>query len=359
MTRVAVIGGDGVGPEVVAVARRALEAAGGAAGVSYAFEEFRLGADHYLETGETLPDLVFERLKRDFDAILLGALGDPRVPGNEHARDILLGLRFRLDLYINLRPVRLLHPRLCPLRSRPDGTDRSVDLVVFRENSEGMYVGMGGNFKKGTRDEVAINEDLNTYRGVKRIVKAAFEHAVEHGRPRVTMCDKANAMPYAHGLWRRVFAEVAAEHPFVKTEVEYVDALAMKLVRQPEHYAVIVTTNLFGDILSDLAAALVGGLGLAASANLHPGRPGLFEPVHGSAPDLAGTGAANPMAAVLAAALLAEHTGASAVSRALETAVSDAVAAGVTTPDLGGAGSTDAVGDWICARLEKGAVRVG
>ncbi len=359
MTRVAVIGGDGVGPEVVAVARRALEAAGGAAGVSYAFEEFRLGADHYLETGETLPDAVFERLKRDFDAILLGALGDPRVPGDEHARDILLGLRFRLDLYINLRPVRLLHPRLCPLRSRPDGTDRSVDLVVFRENSEGMYVGIGGNFKKGTRDEVAINEDLNTYRGVKRIVKAAFEHAVEHGRLRVTMCDKANAMPYAHGLWRRVFAEVAAEHPFVKTEVEYVDALAMKLVRQPEHYAVIVTTNLFGDILSDLAAALVGGLGLAASANLHPGRPGLFEPVHGSAPDLAGTGAANPMAAVLAAALLAEHTGASAVSRARETAVSDAIAAGVTTPDLGGAGSTDAVGDWICARLEKGAVRVG
>jgi 3-isopropylmalate dehydrogenase len=350
-TRVAVIGGDGVGPEVTGVAMRALEAAGRRANVAYAFEELPWGAEHYLATGETLPEPAFQRLESEFDAILLGALGDPRVPGNEHARDILLGLRFRLDLYVNLRPVRLLHPDLCPLRPRADGVERKIDLVIFRENTEGAYVGLGGAFKRGTPHEVAINEDLNTYRGVKRIIGAAFEHAVERGRHRVTMCDKANALVHAHGLWRRVFAEVSREYPFVKTEAEYVDALAMKLVLHPEHYGVIVTSNLFGDILSDLAAALVGGLGVAASANLHPGRPGLFEPVHGSAPDIAGSGTANPMAAVLTAALLAEHTGAPAVAAALEAAVADALAAGVATPDAGGAGSTHEVGDWIVARL--------
>jgi 3-isopropylmalate dehydrogenase len=354
LTRIALIGGDGVGPDVVRVARRALETAGRRHGVAYAFEEFPYGAERYLTTGETLPDHAFARLQSEFDAILLGALGDPRVPGNEHARDILLGLRFRLDLYVNLRPVKLLHPDLCPLKARPDGTARRVDLVIFRENTEGAYVGLGGTFKMGTEDEIGISEDVNTYRGVKRIVRAAFEHAVEENRPRVTLCDKANALPHAHGLWRRVFQEVSAEYPFVKTEAEYVDALAMKLVLNPEHYAVIVTPNLMGDIVSDLAAALVGGLGLAASANLHPGRPGLYEPVHGSAPDLAGSGLANPMAAVLAAALLAEHTGASAVARALEDAVAAALAEGVRTPDVGGAASTDVVGDWICGRLESG-----
>jgi 3-isopropylmalate dehydrogenase len=354
VTRVALIPGDGVGPEVVPVARRALETAGALHGVEYAFEELPWGADRYLATGDTLPDGELKRLRTGFDAILLGALGDPRVPGNEHAREILFGLRFGLDLYVNLRPIKLLHPDLCPLKPRRDGIERVIDLVVFRENTEGAYVNMGGAFKRGTPDEVAINEDLNTYKGVKRIVRAAFEHAVERGRHRVTMCDKANALAYAHGLWRRVFAEVAAEFPFLKTEVEYVDALAMKLVRHPEHYAVIVTSNLFGDILSDEASALVGGLGMAASANLHPGRPGLFEPVHGSAPDIAGSGSANPMAAVLTAALLAEYTGAAAVAAALEAAVVAALAEGVATPDVGGAGSTAQVGEWICERIARG-----
>jgi 3-isopropylmalate dehydrogenase len=353
--RVALIPGDGVGPEVLPVARRALEIAGAAHGVEYSFEELPWGADHYLATGETLPGDEVKRLKGEFDAILLGALGDPRVPGNEHARDILFGLRFGLDLYVNLRPIKLLHPDLCPLKPRPDGVERAIDLVIFRENTEGAYVNVGGSFKRDTPDEVSINEDLNTYKGVKRIVRAAFEHAVERGRHRVTMCDKANALVYAHGLWRRVFAEVAAEFPFLKTEVEYVDALAMKLVRHPEHYSVIVTSNLFGDILSDEAAALVGGLGVVASANLHPGRPGMFEPVHGSAPDIAGTGTANPMAAVLTAGLLAEHTGTPAVAAALEASVAAALAAGVATPDAGGAGSTAEVGDWICERIERGA----
>ncbi|HET6638074.1 MAG TPA: isocitrate/isopropylmalate dehydrogenase family protein [Gemmatimonadota bacterium] len=354
MTRVALLPGDGVGPEVLPVARRALEIAGAAHGVTFTFEDLPWGADRYLGTGETLPDGELRRLRGDADAILLGALGDPRVPGNEHARDILFGLRFGFDLYINLRPIKLLHPDLCPLKPRPDGIQRAIDIVVFRENTEGAYVNVGGSFKRGTPDEVAINEDLNTYKGVKRIIRAAFEYAVERGRHRVTMCDKANALTYAHGLWRRVFAEVAAEFPFLKTEVEYVDALAMKLVRHPEHYAVIVTSNLFGDILSDEASALIGGLGLAASANLHPGRPGMFEPVHGSAPDIAGTGTANPMAAVLSAALLAEHTGAPRVAAALEGAVTAALAEGVATPDAGGAGSTAEVGDWICERIERG-----
>jgi len=352
VTRIAVLPGDGIGPEVVTVARRALEAAAAETDRSLTFDEFPYGADHYLATGETLPEEAVAELGR-YDAILLGALGDPRVPGGEHAREILLGLRSRLDLYVNLRPIRLLHPDLCPLKPRPDGVERTIDLVVFRENTEGAYVGIGGNFKRGTRDEVAINEDLNTYRGVKRIVRAAFDHAIEHDRHRVTMCDKANALEYAHGLWRRVFEEESAEFPFVSTEVEYVDALAMKLVRNPERYGVIVTSNLFGDVLSDLAAALVGGLGMVASANLHPGRPGLFEPVHGSAPDIAGQGTANPFAAVLAAAMLAERIGATHEAAALEAAVSAALAEGVATPDVGGAGSTAGVGEWLCERVVR------
>lgn len=352
MTRIAVIAGDGIGPEVTAVAQRALEIAGSKAGVNYDFESFPFGADHYLETGETLPDDAFDRLRNEFDAIFLGALGDPRVPGNEHTRDILLGLRFRLDLYINLRPVKLLHPDLCPLKERPDGSERRIDCTIFRENTEGAYVGLGGNFKQGTREEVAISEDLNTYRGVKRIVRAAFEFAAEHGHNRLTMTDKANALSHAHGLWRRVFGEVAGDFDFVQSEAEYVDALAMKFVQMPERYAIIVTSNMFGDILSDLGAALVGGLGLAASANLHPGRAGLYEPVHGSAPDLAGRGEANPMAAVLTAAMLAQHTGSPEVGGALEDAVVGALHEGIRTPDIGGAGSTSQVGDWICQRLE-------
>jgi 3-isopropylmalate dehydrogenase len=198
---------------------------------------------------------------------------------------------------------------------------------------------------------VSISEDLNTYRGVKRIIQAAFDFAVEHGVERVTMCDKANTLPHAHGLWRRVFQEVAVEFPFLETEAEYVDALAMKLVLQPEKYGVVVTPNLFGDILSDLSAGLVGGLGLAASANLHPGRVGMFEPVHGSAPDIAGTGTANPMAAVLAAALMARYTGAPEVADALDRVVREALGEGVATPDVGGAGSTTQVGEWIVRRL--------
>jgi 3-isopropylmalate dehydrogenase len=282
-------------------------------------------------------------LGSDYDAIFLGALGDPRVPGNEHARDILLGLRFQLDLYINLRPVKRLAPGRSPLRNVAPA---DVDMVVFRENTEGSYVGMGGVFKRGTPDEVAIEEDVNTARGVERILRAAFEHAARTGRS-VTMADKSNAMRHGGQLWRRLFGEVAAEHPTVPHTALYVDAMAMDMVLNPARYQVIVASNLFGDILSDLAAGLVGGLGLAPSANLHPGRIGLFEPVHGSAPDIAGTDRANPIAAILTAALMLEHLGHPAAARRIEDAVDAAIRHGATTPDLGGKLGTEAAGDWI------------
>jgi 3-isopropylmalate dehydrogenase len=275
-------------------------------------------------------------------------MGDPRVPGNEHARAILLGMRFRFDLYVNLRPVRLFDPRFSPLKNV---RAEDVDIVIFRENTEGLYVGVGGQMKKGTADEVAMQEDVNTRKGVERIIRAAFEYARAKQRRKVTLTDKANAMEHVGELWRRVFREVAAEYTDIKSDAVYVDALAMNMILKPADYDVIVAANLFGDILSDVAAALVGGLGLAPSANLHPGRAGLFEPVHGSAPPLVGTNRANPLAAVLTAALMVESLGHPQVARDMETAVAQAVAAGETTPDLGGSLGTDAVGDGICSRL--------
>lgn len=350
MARLAIVPGDGVGPEVTDEAVRVLEVLSGRKGLSLGWDRWDLGAERYLATGVTLRDEDLRALSEEYDAILLGALGDPRIPSNVHARDILLGLRFRLDLYVNYRPCRLLHPSLTPLKA---GGERPMDVRIFRENTEGSYVGMGGSFKAGTPDEVAIEEDLNTWKGVERIVRAAFAHARDRGRATVTLVDKANAMPSAGALWRRVFAEVAEDFPEVDTRTMYVDAMAMDLVRNPDAHDVVVTSNLFGDILSDLAAILTGGLGLAPSANLHPGRHALFEPVHGSAPDIAGTGTANPMAAILCVALLMEHLGHSALAREVEEAVAQAVAEGVTTPDLGGDRSTDEVGGWIAERLSR------
>jgi len=348
MKRIALIPGDGVGGEVTAQAVKILELLAGRDGLALALDSFELGADRYLETGVAITDDEMARLETEFDAILLGAIGDPRVPGNEHAREILLGLRFRLDLYINLRPARLYEAGLSPLRGVRAG---DIDLVIFRENTEGIYVGMGGSLRRGTPHEVAIEEDINTRRGVERIVTAAFDYARRTGRRRVTLTDKANAMPHTGGLWRRVFAEVGAGYADLQREAVYVDALALDLVRRPARYDVIVAPNLFGDILSDLAAALVGGLGLAPSANLHPGRPGLFEPVHGSAPDIAGTGRANPIAMLLAVALMLGELGWPAHAARLEAAIRAALAERRTTPDLGGACTTDEVGDWICGAM--------
>ncbi len=338
--RIAVIAGDGIGPEVIEAALPVLERASSKHGFRLDLERLPYGADHYLETKETLPDAAFGHLRDDVDAILLGAIGDPRVPGNEHARDILLGLRFKLDLYINFRPVQLLHPDLTPLRN-----SGPIDFVIFRENTEGVYLGRG----RIDRNEY-VAEEINTAQGVERIIRAAFEWANGRGKTRVTMSDKANAVP-AHKIWQETFRRVAAEFPGIAAEHRYVDALALELVREPERFQVIVTNNLYGDILSDLGAGLVGGLGLAASANLHPGRAGLFEPVHGSAPPLAGKGVANPMAAVLTGALLFEQLGHPDAARDLERAVRETLAAGVRTPDIGGKATTREVAAAISERV--------
>ena len=334
--------------EVVAEAVKALTAVADASGRSLRMTPFDWGAERYLRTGVSLPPGAVERLQEDFDAILLGAMGDPRVSDNRHAVAILLGLRFQLDLYVNQRPVRLLHERLCPVKgARP----ADVDLVVFRENTEGLYVMMGGFLKKGTPDEVATDVDVNTRKGVERIVRHAFEHARARGRRRLAMADKSNVLIHAHDLWQRVFKLVAAEFPEVEARHLYVDNLCLQLVREPGQFEVIVTSNMFGDIVTDLAAALQGGLGMAASGNLHPGRLGLFEPVHGSWPAMAGRNAANPMGAILSAALMLEHLGWAEEAARLEAAVRWAVENDVTTADVGGRLGTREVGDAIAERL--------
>jgi 3-isopropylmalate dehydrogenase len=347
MARIALIPGDGIGVDVTREAAKVLRCVGDRHNLGLELGEWDLGADRYLRTGVAVTDEEMAELAQH-DAIFLGAMGDARVPDNAHARAILLGMRFRFDLYINLRPVRLLDARFCPLKNV---TEADVDMVIFRENTEGLYVGVGGQFKRGTADEVAVEQDVNTRKGVERIIRAAFEYARANGRKRVTLTDKANAMQHAGELWRRVFKQVASEYSDLQTNAVYVDALALDLVRRPAAYDVIVAGNLFGDIISDLAAALVGGLGLAPSANLHPGKPGLFEPVHGSAPDLVGTGNANPLAAILTAGLMLQQLGQPQLNLDIENAVQAALKEGKTTPDLGGSMKCAAVGDWICEKL--------
>ncbi|MER3428782.1 MAG: 3-isopropylmalate dehydrogenase [Pyrinomonas sp.] len=348
MKRIAVIPGDGIGPEVIAQAVEVLHRVEQAHGVRLELVHFDWGADRFLREGVALPDGALQMLERDFDAILAGAFGDPRVPSNEHAEQILLGMRRGLDLYINLRPVRLLHERLTPLKGR---TEAEIDFVVFRENTEGAYCGAGGFLKRGTPEEIATQEEINTRRGVERIVAAAFEHARRHGRQRVTMADKSNVQRFGGDLWQRVFREVAARYEEIEAEHQYVDAMAMFMVLDPGRYDVVVTNNLFGDILTDLGAGIVGGLGVAASGNIHPGRVSLFEPVHGSAPPLAGKGVANPIGAILTAAMMLEYLGFDRAAREIERAVREQIAAGETTRDLGGSLSTAEAGRAICRRI--------
>jgi 3-isopropylmalate dehydrogenase len=345
---VAIIPGDGIGKDVTAEAVRVLETANKIFGASVTLEQLPWGADYYLETGITVPDGGYQMLRDQFDAIFIGAVGDPRVKDNRHARDILLGTRFELDLYVNYRPVKLLHDRLCPLKDR--GVD-DVDFVVFRENTEGVYVSIGGRFKPGTDDEVAIQEEINTFKGVNRIIRHAFEFARSSGRRKVCMADKSNAMQQGHALWQRVFKQVASEYADVAATHYFIDALAMYLVRDPSEFEVIVTNNLFGDIVTDLGAQLQGGLGLAASGNLHPGRTSMFEPVHGSAPPMAGRNVANPVGAILSAALMCEHLGLEEQARAIESAVRTCVIEGKVTPDAGGSLGTKETGQAVCEAL--------
>jgi len=350
MKRIAVIPGDGIGPEVLREAVRVLEHLQQTSGLEVKLVDFDWGAEKYLREGVTLPEGALEMLTKDFDAILAGAFGDPRIPTNKHAEDILLGMRRGLDLYINLRPVRLLHERLTPLANR---STKDIDFVVFRENTEGAYCGSGGFLKQGTADEIALQDEINTRRGVERIIVAAFEYARANGRTRVTMADKSNVQRFGGDLWQRVFKEVAAGYPEITANHQYVDAMAMFMVLDPSQYQVIVSNNLFGDILTDLGAAIQGGLGLAASGNIHPGKVSLFEPVHGSAPPLAGKGIANPIGSILTLAMMLEYLGFQKLSDKVEEAVRAAVSANETTRDLGGELSTEQAGAAIIARLRK------
>jgi len=346
--RIAIIPGDGIGIEVTAEATKVLQTLMASRHLPLEWVTFDWGAERYLREGVSLPEGALEMLRRDFQAIFVGAVGDPRIPSNQHAVDILLGIRFGLDLYVNQRPVKLLDARLCALKGR---SERDINLVIFRENTEGAYVGMGGNFKRDTADEIAVQEDVNTRQGVERILIYAFEHARRHGLKRVCMSDKSNAMPYGHGLWQRTFAEMRQRYPEIESRHLYVDTLAMEMLRGPSQFEVIVTCNMFGDVLSDLGAQLVGGLGVTPSANIHPGRVSMFEPVHGSAPNLVGKNLANPMAAILAVGMMLDYLGFPEVAAEIENVVAKAIHEDKTTPDLGGTLGTHAVGDWICAQL--------
>jgi len=348
MKRIAVIPGDGIGPEVVREAVRVIRHLQQTKGLEVELVDFDWGADKFLRDGVTLPDGALEMLSAEFHAILAGAFGDPRVPTNKHAEDILLGMRRGLDLYINLRPVRLLHERLTPLINRKTN---EIDFVVFRENTEGAYCAAGGFLKHGTADEIALQDEINTRRGVERIIVAAFEYARANHRTRVTMADKSNVQRFGGDLWQRVFKEVAAGYSETTANHQYVDAMAMHMVLDPSQYQVIVTNNLFGDILTDVGAAIQGGLGLAASGNIHPGKVSLFEPVHGSAPPLAGKGIANPIGSILTLAMMLEYLGFQKLSDDVEEAVRAAVLDNETTRDLGGKLSTEQAGAAIIARL--------
>ena len=348
MKRIAVIPGDGIGPEVLREAVRVIRHLQQTRGLEVELVDFDWGAEKFLRDGVTLPDGALEMLSSEFHAILAGAFGDPRVPTNKHAEDILLGMRRGLDLYINLRPVRLLHERLTPLINRKTS---EIDFVVFRENTEGAYCAAGGFLKHGTEDEIALQDEINTRRGVERIIVAAFEYARANGRTRVTMADKSNVQRFGGDLWQRVFKEVAAGYSEITANHQYVDAMAMHMVLDPSQYQVIVTNNLFGDILTDVGAAIQGGLGLAASGNIHPGKVSLFEPVHGSAPPLAGKGIANPIGSILTLAMMLEYLGFQKLSDEVEEAVRAAVSDNETTRDLGGELSTEQAGAAIIARL--------
>ena len=348
--RIAVVPGDGIGQEVIPQAVKVIEATGAAVEL----EEFDWGADRYLRDRTTVPPDGFTMLGRDFDAILVGAFGDPRVSTNIHAKEILLGMRFKMDLYANVRPVRLLDAALCPLKGMEP---KDVDFVVIRENTEGVYTDAGGVFKQGSADEIAVQEDINTRKGVERIIRYAFAYCEGHtktdGSPRrsVLMCDKSNAMTHAGGLWQRVFKEVSKEYPQITAQHMYVDALCMQMVRDPRQFDVIVTNNMFGDIVTDLAAGLQGGLGMAASGNIHPGKTSMFEPVHGSAPPIAGKNVANPFGAILTSAMMLGHLGFSKEADKIESAVLEAVRQRKTTQDIGGSLGTREAGKWVAERV--------
>ncbi len=339
---IAVIGGDGIGPEVVAEGRKVLDALG--SDVSFSATEYDLGAQRWHRTGETLPDSVVEEI-RSHDAILLGAIGDPSVPSGVLERGVLLPLRFALDHYVNLRPAKLFPGVTSPLAEHV--TSKGLDFVVVREGTEGPYVGNGGALRVGTPHEVATEVSVNTRFGIERVVRDAFARAQARPRKHLTLVHKHNVLTHAGHLWRRTVEEVGAEFTDVETAYQHVDAATIFLVNDPARFDVIVTDNLFGDIITDIAAAVAGGIGLAASGNINPTReaPSMFEPVHGSAPDIAGQGKADPTAAILSAAMMLEHLGREKDARRVEEAVAADLA------ERSGERSTSGIGDAIAARL--------
>ena len=317
--KLAVIAGDGIGPEVVAEGLKVLDTVSTKYGFKFSKKEFELGAKYWHKTGETLPDSVLDELKT-FDVILLGAVGDPSVPSGVLERGLLLKLRFALDHYINLRPAKLYPGTFGPLR-----TDKPIDFLVVREGTEGPYVGAGGVLAEGTSAEIATEESLNTRRGAERVIRDAFSRAQKRSRKKLTLVHKNNVLVRAGSLWTRTFNEVAKEFPDVTTEYLHVDAASMFFVTNPDRFDVVVTDNLFGDILTDIAAAICGGIGLAASGNINPEKkyPSMFEPVHGSAPDIAGKGIADPTATVMSVAMLLRHLGLNDAALDVERAVED------------------------------------
>jgi len=342
---IAVIPGDGTGPEVIREGKKALQSAASSEGFTLEFVEFDLGGERYLSTGETLPDSVVQDL-RQTDAIYLGAIGHPSVPPGILEKGILLRLRFELDLYVNLRPVKL-YPRVeTPLK---DKGPEHVDFIVVRENTEGFYVGSGGFFKKSTPDEIAIQESINTRKGVERLLRYAFEKACSKGRrKKLTLCGKTNVLTYAWDLWMRTFNEIAAEYPEVTTDYAHVDAICMWMVKNPEWFDVIATDNMFGDIITDLGAMIQGGMGIAAGGNVNPRGVSMFEPIGGSAPKYTGKNVINPLACIMAGSLMLEHLGEPAAARRIEDAVVKVLADDLKSLEAGRMGyGTSEVGDLV------------
>ena len=346
---IAVIPGDGTGPEVVAEARKVLDAVGGLEGFSCAYQVYDFGGERYLKTGETLPESAIEEL-RGFKNILLGAIGHPDVKPGILEKGILLKLRFALDQYINLRPVKLYAGVETPLK---DKGPEDIDFVVVRENSEGLYTGSGGFLKQGTADEVAIQESINTRKGVERCLRYAFDLCRERGREKkLTLCGKTNVLTYAFDLWQRVFNEVAAEYPDITTDYGHVDAVCMWMVKNPEWFDVIVTDNMFGDIITDLGAMIQGGMGIAAGGNINPHGTSMFEPIGGSAPKYTGQNVINPLAAIMAAQMMLQHMGEEAAAGRVEKAVVTVLRDKLESVAAGRMGyTTSEVGDLVVENL--------
>jgi len=350
---IGVLPGDGIGEEVVREACKVLDAIQSIYGFQTRREALPYGAEHFLKTGETMPDAAFDRI-RQMHAVIFGAIGDPRIEVGKLEFAIIAGMRFKLDLYVNLRPIKLYNPAFCPLK---DKGPEQIDMLVCRENTEDAYCGIFGHFKKGEPEEVATQTMLYTRRGTERIIRYAFDRARARKRKKLTLVDKANAVR-AQDLWTRTFALVAREYPEIETDHAYIDAACMWMVKNPEWFDVAVTTNLFGDIITDLGAMIQGGMGIAASGNIHPGKVSLFEPIHGSAPKYAGKNVACPVAAILAAGMMCDYLGEKQAGSAIENVVIDLVRSkrikGVNTGDH----PTDEIGNMVIAELRALAAKV-